>query len=540
LPRTSHNFFLPSLIPSSLGVSQNSVLGRMGNQTSAHDGGGKSSSSGSGASSSGNSGGTSERPLAVDLRRRGLTFLASDVAPAELGRGGYLDSLDASENDLSWVPKIEGSKKSGGKKKKDAAQGGELVDPCEALVPLSARLQRLDLSGNPRFGFPPPEKSLSKAVARTRGFPLTRTLLHSMPALRELKLRRCGLAGLLGDEFALLGPSLVLLDVSQNSLAGLQEGCLKGMKALRLLNLSHNRLTSLIGVGETAAASDQNGFRDCSALEELLLDHNELALLPADGSPFWKHTARVKKLNCSDNFLAAIPRDLGRMKALEKLFADYNELVALPTAITSLSRLRELSVRGNRLTALPSGFATVVDSRLQVLDVAENAFPPNHAASRIGTDDLEQFASSLAEDEKAGLVSESESAQQQSSGDSSSSTRRKQRQLNAKRLSKSLKNLKSEESASGTAAVSSRVSMWEQGNFSLRKSVSGDSPLTVQSGSDGFLLVDPRFELFSVHGRSPASITLVPPLRASLSRGDCFVLDHGILACVMSPCVRTR
>lgn len=100
------------------------------------------------------------------------------------------------------------------------------------------------------------------------------------------------------------------------------------------------------------------------ALTYLDLSRNQLSALPVAVCQL-----PLAVLLVSNNRLAKLPEELGRMRSLMDLDVSCNELSQLPPGIGELQALRSLRVRRNRLSELPAELCRL---RLWHLDVSEN------------------------------------------------------------------------------------------------------------------------------------------------------------------------
>jgi hypothetical protein len=130
---------------------------------------------------------------------------------------------------------------------------------------------------------------------------------------------------------------------------------LRGLRQLKLLSLSQNPLQTL-----------PDWIGELEGLEQLWLDECRLRSLP---DSFWS-LRNLKNLNLSANpELGALPKDLGKLAALEELIAYDSGLRVLPSEICKLSALRTLFVGKNKLTELPR---CLYDMPLETLSLIGN------------------------------------------------------------------------------------------------------------------------------------------------------------------------
>jgi Leucine rich repeat len=128
------------------------------------------------------------------------------------------------------------------------------------------------------------------------------------------------------------------------------------------LDLSGNQLTALPPeVGRL------------TALQRLDLGKNQLTALP----PEIGQLTALQRLELGGNRLTALPPEIGQLTALQRLDLGGNQLTALPPEIGQLTALQRLELSGNQLTALPPEIGQL--TALQRLDLGENqltALPP--------------------------------------------------------------------------------------------------------------------------------------------------------------------
>ena len=131
---------------------------------------------------------------------------------------------------------------------------------------------------------------------------------------------------------------------------------------LRRLDLSANGITALPA-----------GFGNLSKLEVLKLSDNELTTLPDDIGA----CSELRVLDISNttdyrrgNQLSALPSSIGRLAALEELYAARNLLADLPESIGECRSLRILDLSINQLTAFPPALTRC--TKLEQVLMAEN------------------------------------------------------------------------------------------------------------------------------------------------------------------------
>ncbi|XP_044048375.1 leucine-rich repeat and IQ domain-containing protein 1 isoform X2 [Siniperca chuatsi] len=193
--------------------------------------------------------------------------------------------------------------------------------------------------------------------------------------LRSLTLRRCGLKSLEGINQL---PQLCYIDVQENDISFVD--C-ENMTNLRVLQLGHNKLTSIHGLtgAENLDVLDLShnsitriaGLESMKRLQRLSVDHNQLI-----STKGLRDVYTLLHLSCSHNHLASVeglensallntldlransltePPSLNNQVLLRELHLDDNSISSL-TALNAcwLPLMQHLSVAQNRITQLPS------------------------------------------------------------------------------------------------------------------------------------------------------------------------------------------
>ncbi|XP_049928435.1 leucine-rich repeat and IQ domain-containing protein 1 isoform X1 [Epinephelus moara] len=193
--------------------------------------------------------------------------------------------------------------------------------------------------------------------------------------LRSLTLRRCGLRSLDGIKQL---PQLCYIDVQENDISSVD--C-ENMTSLRVLHLSHNKLTSIHGLtgAENLDVLDLAhnsitriaGLESVRRLQRLSVDHNQLI-----STKGLRDIYTLLHLNLSHNHLAAVeglensallhtldlransltePPNLNNQVLLRELHLDDNSISSLQSLTACwLPLMLHLSVAQNRITQLPS------------------------------------------------------------------------------------------------------------------------------------------------------------------------------------------
>ncbi|CAJ1056128.1 leucine-rich repeat and IQ domain-containing protein 1 [Xyrichtys novacula] len=199
--------------------------------------------------------------------------------------------------------------------------------------------------------------------------------LSQCTQLQCLTLRRCGLKSLEGIKQL---PHLCYIDVQENEISSID--C-ENMANLRVLNLCHNKLTSIHGLTgaenlDVLELTDNSitriaGLESMKRLQRLSLDHNQLI-----STKGLKDVFTLLHLNCSYNHLVKVegvensallntldlransltePPSLNNQVLLRELHLDDNSICSLQSlADCWLPLLQHLSVAQNRITQLPS------------------------------------------------------------------------------------------------------------------------------------------------------------------------------------------
>jgi len=113
-----------------------------------------------------------------------------------------------------------------------------------------------------------------------------------------------------------------------------------GMKSLRTLNLSGNRLTCV-----------PPQLFDLSNLRNLFLGANHISSI----NPNINRCRRLRLLYLGGNQLKTLPPEIGDLSYMQVLLLSDNKLISLPETVCNLRRLQCLHLHMNKLTTLPSG-----------------------------------------------------------------------------------------------------------------------------------------------------------------------------------------
>ena len=151
---------------------------------------------------------------------------------------------------------------------------------------------------------------------------------------RRLRLS-CGLSTFPREIFE-LADTLEILDLSGNALSALPDD-LARLRQLRIVFCSNNQFTELPAVLGQCRQLGMIGFRA-----------NQISGVPAAALP-----PGLRWLVLTDNQLGALPAEIGRCTALQKLMLAGNRLRALPPEMAGCTRLELLRIAANRFASLP-------------------------------------------------------------------------------------------------------------------------------------------------------------------------------------------
>ena len=98
------------------------------------------------------------------------------------------------------------------------------------------------------------------------------------------------------------------------------------------------------------------------------ISHNKITILPAS---IFDSFCNISSLNVGNNFLMALPPELGSCTSLVILKICNNQLPLLPATIGKVVSLEKLDAGGNRIASISGALESL--SRLRVLDLSRNA-----------------------------------------------------------------------------------------------------------------------------------------------------------------------
>lgn len=150
-----------------------------------------------------------------------------------------------------------------------------------------------------------------------------------------------------------LAESLEILDLSNNHLSSLPAD-LSRLRKLRILFCSNNRFTQLPEV-----------LGQCENLEMIGFKSNQITSVSSDSLP-----TQTRWLILTDNKIASLPEDFGRLVRLQKLALAGNRLTSLPNSIVDCRKLELVRLSANQLVTFP-------DALLELPRLAWLAFSGN-------------------------------------------------------------------------------------------------------------------------------------------------------------------
>ena len=240
--------------------------------------------------------------------------------------------------------------------------------------------------------------------------------LNGIGYLASTPLRRLNLGNNALGEAAVDGDPLREL----KSLPALQELWLEGnglracsnafqfLTALRVLRLSNNALGSLALPDEgehVDGGAPGEWIATLSALEELAVDSNGLAALPASICSL----KALRSLVARNNALSALPSPLPA--TLVHLNVSSNKLTALGSELQTLRSLTELYANSNAITSIAKEVAALASGALKTLNLANNSLacdavpkPLLAAWRKASGGEVGEEAKSTAEEEEEDVV----------------------------------------------------------------------------------------------------------------------------------------
>lgn len=358
----------------------------------------------------------------LDLSANGITSVPACVLALP-----NLQSLELADNEIGTWPRA--SFRASALEKLTLARNHLLLDrPTITAIMSMPKLRRLDLSNNvvalPMEPFPlghcltelligecgltsfvlSPGASYSLAVLDLSANRLSDDDalfegLVALPALRELKLRACGLRRIapsvghltqlevldiahntlhtLPEEMGNLG-SLEVLAIAGNRIPATDLAVLSPLARLRVVDLSHMELPAMPGpTGWLQHAVSVNiranylsdlpmGLLVSQTLSRLDCANNNIRAFPCFEAP----DPQLLTLDISGNCITAVNDYVGNLLHLENLFLHDNQIEELSPRIGLCSELRSLVLNNNSLTHLPGEVGYL--KSLEVLDLRHN------------------------------------------------------------------------------------------------------------------------------------------------------------------------
>uniref|UniRef100_A0A0K0EL75 LRRCT domain-containing protein n=1 Tax=Strongyloides stercoralis TaxID=6248 RepID=A0A0K0EL75_STRER len=154
---------------------------------------------------------------------------------------------------------------------------------------------------------------------------------------------------------------IVEMDLSYNHIHTLGPNLFSDFKKLKVLKLSHNRITKI------------SPFTGLPLLHKLHLDNNILGTLPRN---VFESLKNLNELVLDGNEAINLDNDIfGKgLQKLTILSLDYCELSEIPhNVFKNLKNLKQLSLRGNPLVSMPSAINAI--PHLLILDMSETNLP---------------------------------------------------------------------------------------------------------------------------------------------------------------------
>ncbi|XP_063368661.1 protein artichoke [Cydia amplana] len=183
--------------------------------------------------------------------------------------------------------------------------------------------------------------------------------LHNLPALEELDLSGNSIRGL--EEGLLIGCDLLkVLRLDRNNMNTVPSSSLNGPRSLRVLSLRENKI----------ALIRQGSFFSQKTLEEIDLHGNMISAI--EGGAF-AGLGQLQTLDLGRNRLSKFNSDVFQgTENLEKLDLSENFITDFPTvAFKSFAALKHLNLSSNMITNIDSSHLNALVS-LQVLDLSRN------------------------------------------------------------------------------------------------------------------------------------------------------------------------
>ena len=174
-------------------------------------------------------------------------------------------------------------------------------------------------------------------------------------------LRHCGLTNITSKTFSLTSPSSLLsANVTRNQIEFISDDALIGYKRLLVLDLSHNKITSV-----TEAM-----FKPLTSLKRLHLSFNRLRSMPVGG--IFKHFSTLNLLELSNNEIGSVDGVFTNSTRIQFLMLSRNNVSVIPDgSFANCTKLVVVDLHGNKITEMSE--RVFADTRVAYLDLSHNA-----------------------------------------------------------------------------------------------------------------------------------------------------------------------
>jgi Leucine-rich repeat (LRR) protein len=204
------------------------------------------------------------------------------------------------------------------------------------------------------------------------GTPITSlpsTLSNLAPTLTILKLGKCKLTAIPEP----IGHLTLLkeLFINDNRLTGPIPAFIYNLTALELLDLSNNKILSLLDDSIFDLSSEERDelFGGLSRLRTLVLNDNQFEqILPNTISNF----TVLETLSLQYNRITSVPEDICKISSLRMLDVSVNKISAVPEEWSQLVNLYSLDISYNDISSIPSSYANFPS--LKIFSVIGNNF----------------------------------------------------------------------------------------------------------------------------------------------------------------------
>ncbi|KAH0791441.1 Leucine Rich Repeat family protein [Histomonas meleagridis] len=191
--------------------------------------------------------------------------------------------------------------------------------------------------------------------------------------LKSLSMSKCQLEGKIEGS---IPSGLSSLDLSYNRIDSFSDNFFSTVKAMSLINLSHNCIKSLpnsfpsphsitrINLSDNLLTEIPPTLLVSRTLEYFNISHNQITVLPE-----FKFN-QIRDFNVSFNHLKELPNSFDNSTFLTTLNASFNELSDLPRSMVYCRRLTDLYLSSNKLKHIPN--PTLSFATLRTLIVCDN------------------------------------------------------------------------------------------------------------------------------------------------------------------------